>query len=159
MEFLSNPPMNAHNKSIITPAIAAAAQPSSAKQHRILIVDDEEAIAAMLGESISLLGHEPKIFTSPIDALNTIAKEDFDLILTDMHMPKMNGIQMYQKVIECKPYLSQKFIFLTGDVVGQETVSFLSNTGVKHLSKPFKLAKLEEVINQLFGEQGKPPIC
>jgi DNA-binding NtrC family response regulator len=130
-------------------------QSSEAKPHRILIVDDEEAIAAMLGESVSLLGHEPKIFTSPINALTALAKEDFDVVLTDMHMPKMNGIQLYEKVIENKPKLASKFIFLTGDTVSEEMVSLLEKSDVKSLPKPFKLAKLEETINQVLGEQGK----
>ena len=112
----------------------------------ILVLDDEEAIAELLGEMLGLLGHSATLSKSALEALELIEKREFDLIISDFRMPRMNGQEFYQHATEKKPSLARRIIFLTGDVVNEETQAFLRSTGNPNLTKPFQLARVEQTI-------------
>jgi CheY-like chemotaxis protein len=63
----------------------------------------------------------------------------------------MNGEQFYHALAKINPDLAQRVIFLTGDVVNEETRKFLASTGNPHLDKPFQLTRLEAVIADLLA--------
>ena len=123
---------------------------------RILILDDEVAIAEMLGEMLDLLGYTAVKCNFPQQALDLIGKEHFDLVLSDFRMPNMNGQQFYNAAIAKVPALARKIIFLTGDVVSMETKQFLDSTGNPHVAKPFHLANVEKIISNALAE---PPLA
>jgi len=58
----------------------------------------------------------------------------------------MNGEEFYRQAIGKKPELARRVVFLTGDVVNEETEAFLRSTGNPHLAKPFQLARVEEAV-------------
>ena len=115
----------------------------------ILVLDDEQTIAELLGEMLGLLGYSTTLCHSALDALQLLAQRDFDLIISDFRMPKMNGQEFYRQAIQMKPELTRNILFLTGDVVSEETQSFLQSTGNPHLSKPFQLAQVERLVAQV----------
>ncbi len=123
------------------------------KAANILVVDDEQAIAELLCEMLNVIGHHPVLCLNPTEALEWIKKREFDLILSDFRMPVMNGEQFYHKVKESNPALAARMIFLTGDVVNDETQGFLQSTGNPHLGKPFQLAKVEEAVNEILSKK------
>jgi CheY-like chemotaxis protein len=94
----------------------------SGGSERILIVDDEEIIVEMLQAMLNRLGYKVTVFTSSIKALNGYEEnpEAFDLVITDMTMPKMTGIALARKLLEIKPELP--IILCTGysEIVGKE---------------------------------------
>jgi CheY-like chemotaxis protein len=116
---------------------------------KILVLDDEKSIAEMLCEMLNILGHEPTLCTASPQAVELIQSQEFDLVLSDYRMPIMNGQEFYNAVKASKPALAQRIIFLTGDVMNQETQSFLDSIGNPHLSKPFQLTHVEAVIARL----------
>ena len=119
---------------------------STPARARILILDDQETIADLLSEMIRLLGHEPISENDPQRALERLEEETFDVILTDYRMPDMNGQEFYNAAIAVRPEISERVIFLTGDLMNQETHQFLTGSGLPYVRKPFHLAKLEKAI-------------
>jgi signal transduction histidine kinase/ActR/RegA family two-component response regulator len=135
---------------VTLPPFAAAPKAAPAQ---ILILDDEESIAELLGEMLGLLGYSTTLSHSGPDALQLLEQRDFDLIISDFRMPKMNGQEFYQRAIQRKPALARRIIFLTGDVVSEDTQGFLQSTGNPHLSKPFQLARVEQTVAQVLESQ------
>ena len=123
---------------------------------RILVLDDERHIAELLSEMLRLLGHDPTTCLSPIQALEALESGPFDLILSDFRMPVMNGQEFYLRVREMDPKLASRIIFLTGDVLNEETHGFLKSSGNMHLAKPFQLPALEAVIHEVLAQAREP---
>jgi len=98
---------------------------------------------------LGLLGYSTTLCYSAPHALQLLAQRDFDLIISDFRMPKMNGQEFYRQAIQMKPELAPRIVFLTGDVVSEDTQAFLRSTGNPHLSKPFQLARVEQIVAQV----------
>lgn len=130
------------------PATATAPEPATAPA-RILVLDDDPTIAELLGEMIGLLGYSPTLCNSGPDALEMIGRREFDVIISDFRMPKMNGQEFYYEAVRRRPALAPRIVFLTGDVVNDETQAFLKSTGNPHLSKPFQLARVEQTLAEV----------
>jgi signal transduction histidine kinase/ActR/RegA family two-component response regulator len=142
------------------PSASAPLAPGPTMRSRpaqILILDDEKAIAEMLAEMLSLLGHTPTLCHSAPDALELIQKHDFDLVLSDVRMPVMDGQRFYQELRRRHPATAERVVFLTGDTVNREVRSFLDSTGNRHLCKPFRLSAVEDVIDQTL-RRGRAPV-
>jgi CheY-like chemotaxis protein len=76
----------------------------------------------------------------------------YDLILSDVRMPDLDGPALYREVERRHPNLLQRFIFLTGDIMSPETSQFLAQTAVPCLSKPFTLEMVREVVQRVLTE-------
>jgi len=125
----------------------------TAENVSILILDDERAIAELLGEMLGLLGYHAELCHSGQQALDVLAQEDFDVVLSDFRMPMMDGQEFYKRAIKIKPGMARRFVFLTGDVVSEDTRDFLSSTGNPHIAKPFQLNRVEEAVIKVLREQ------
>jgi PAS domain S-box-containing protein len=121
------------------------------RAEKILVVDDEKAIVEMLGEMLGLLGYTPSLCHSASEGLRRIGETKFDLVLSDLRMPEIDGPQFYRRAVEIDARLARRFIFLTGDTVNEDTKSFLRTSGQPFLAKPFRLASIEEVTRQILG--------
>jgi two-component system NtrC family sensor kinase len=131
-----------------SPVKTAPAAPASA---RVLVLDDEKLIAELLSEMLGVLGHEPVVCLSPLAALEMLQTRRFDLVISDFRMPGMNGAEFHQTLANMNPALARRVIFLTGDVVNEETQRYLASTGNPHLEKPFQLGRLEAVVAQVLS--------
>jgi CheY-like chemotaxis protein len=118
---------------------------------RVLILDDEPSILALLAELLDLLGYSCATCQSPADALRTLRSESFDVVLSDFRMPQMNGEQFYAAAISARPELKEKIIFLTGDTLSDDTQIFLKRTGARHLNKPFDLESVQQTISEVIS--------
>jgi CheY-like chemotaxis protein len=101
-----------------------------------LIVDDEAELAEMLSDVLRRAGHQTTIAASGNEALSQLAARDYDVILSDVHMPNLNGLDLYRHVQQAHPHLHHRIIFMTGDTLGATVRHFLQETGVPHLEKP-----------------------
>jgi PAS domain S-box-containing protein len=131
-------------------------EPTTQAAADILVLDDEKALAEMLGEMLSLLGHRPTLCNAAADALKLLESQSFNLILSDIRMPQIDGQQFYRLATERDPELAKRFIFLTGDVVNEETQSFLKSVGNPYIPKPFHLAAVEETVDEMLARQTAP---
>jgi CheY-like chemotaxis protein len=125
------------------------------KPVRVLIIDDEACISDLLAEMLRLLGYAPTQSFSPSVALRELEAGDFDVILSDFRMPQMNGDELYRKAIARRPELRERFVFLTGDTMSEDTQIFLSEQARPHLNKPFELETMIQVISQVLAEQNR----
>lgn len=137
------------------PKSAAAPRQEKSKNSRILILDDQETVGELLAEMIRLIGHEPVLITDPQRALEHIEDEQFDAILSDYRMPEMNGQQFFRAAVAIRPETEQRIIFLSGDLMNEETNEFLTTSGLPYIRKPFHLAKVEKALADIL-KAGKP---
>ncbi len=126
------------------------------RKAEILVLDDDAALASMLGEMLEMLGHHPTCCLDPVQALGLLEQRGFDLILSDFHMPGMEGSEFYRRLQSARPDLARRVVFLTGDMLSEETRFFLTSTGNPHLLKPFRFANVREVVNRAL-ESGSTP--
>ncbi|MBI4326297.1 MAG: response regulator [Chloroflexi bacterium] len=131
---------------------ASVAEIRSFRGAQILVLDDEPSLAELLGEMLTILGHSATVCNSALQALQLVQERPFDLVLSDFRMPVMNGREFYEAVVQNKPHLAKRIIFLTGDVVNEETQAFLTSVGNPHLCKPFQLSTIEKAVAQVLQE-------
>ncbi len=115
-------------------------------RHRILIVDDEPAIAELLGEVLD--HHEVHLAHSGTEALNKLSDSSFDLVLCDLMMPDLSGIQVMEALSDHAKPPSPRFVFLTGGAVTETAKRFLSETHHRVITKPFRPALVRQVISE-----------
>jgi two-component system, NtrC family, sensor kinase len=128
------------------------AQPKKTKsnaQKRILVLDDQDTIGELLAEMVRLIGHEAIVESDPQRALERVEEEKFAVVLSDYRMPGMNGQEFYRAAIAIRPEVENRIIFLTGDLMNEETHQFLTESGAPYLRKPFHLSKVEAAIGKI----------
>ena len=129
---------------------------------RILVVDDEPGIAEVLAEVFQLDGHMVEIVGDGEAALEKLGAERYDLILSDVRMPDLDGPALYREVERRHPDLLQRFIFLTGDVMSRKP-RIPGKIAVPCLSKPFTLESAVRHVSalphrdQMIGDRDRIP--
>ncbi len=117
---------------------------------RILIVDDDLKILDMLDRALRLDDHRVRTVESGADGLRALERGEFDLILSDVMMPGMTGLEFYQQVLEKNESLADRFIFLTGAALTEEHREFFRTSGRPVIQKPFRLDELRRAIRAAF---------
>jgi signal transduction histidine kinase/CheY-like chemotaxis protein len=121
----------------------------------ILVVDDEKTVAEVLTEALAMDGHRVDTATNGVAALERIAANGYDLIISDLKMPGMGGEEFYRQVRERDSGLAGRIIFSTGDVASLETQRFLDRTGNPYLQKPFEISVIRGLVLQVLeGDRG-----
>jgi DNA-binding response OmpR family regulator len=83
---------------------------STTKGKNILIVDDDEDLTSLYETFLKYDGYKVDAFIDPVDALSSFRKDLYDLVLLDLKMPKMNGVELSQELQNIDPDLSFRFI-------------------------------------------------
>jgi signal transduction histidine kinase len=141
---------------VFAAAAAAAKAPAPVMPRRVLIVDDEVALAEVVAEAVARDGHSTGIAVNGEMALEMLSREAFDLIISDTKMPTMDGETFYAEMVRVHPRLRERIIFLTGDVLSREKRDFLERTGAPYLSKPCDLDEVRRLVaSVLAGASGR----
>lgn len=133
--------------------VAEAASPLQvrARRGRILIVDDEPRFGASLARLLDS-EHSVTVLTSATEASSRIAAgEQYDLILCDLMMPEMSGIEFFEAVSRTAPAMAQRTVFLTGGAFTEKARTFLARTRNRHLEKPIDLTALGWLLVEAMG--------
>ena len=117
---------------------------------RILLAEDEEAMRAYLARALSNAGYRVETVDRGTDALPLLETEEFDLLLSDIVMPEMDGIELAQRCAEISP--RTKVMFITGFAAVALRAS-RELPAAKVLSKPFHLRDLVLEVERVFEEQ------
>jgi PAS domain S-box-containing protein len=133
------------------PAREAPAPHAGDAGKEILVVDDEEIIVELYLQLLQALGHKIDTASTGLEALKKIEVRDYDLVITDIKMPKMSGIQLYEKVASLKPSMRKRFIFITGDMNSLTSQQMSTVTDNPCLLKPVNIEKIESTIHQLLS--------
>ena len=121
---------------------------------RILVVDDEPAITQVLKRVLTGEGYEVEITDKAKAALGLIKGGKYALILLDIKLPDMSGIELYQHLDKTAMSLTQRIIFITGDVLGTDTMDFFSRTGASYVTKPFDMEQLKKEVKRKLTKRG-----
>jgi two-component system cell cycle response regulator CpdR len=114
---------------------------------RILLAEDDDTLRAHLAHALERAGYTVSAVDRGTAALPLLASERFDLLLSDIVMPEMDGIELAQRCTELSP--GTKVMFITGfAAVGLEISR--SAPGAKVLSKPFHLRDLVAEVDRMF---------
>jgi PAS domain S-box-containing protein len=126
------------------PAAAAGAAP--AQRRRVLVIDDEQALAAMIRRVLA----KDCAVTLAADAREALALLDrpdaYDVILCDLMMPDMTGMDLFAEVARRHPGLERRFIFMTGGAFTPRATEFLAQVANRRLEKPFETAVLKAAV-------------
>ncbi len=123
------------------------------RRHTVLVVDDEMHMRRILEDYLEGQGLKVVSVVNGSAALQCLAQEKVDLIITDVKMPRMDGREFYAAVQERHPELAERVIFLTGDFLNEETAAFIESTGNQGLAKPVSLAKLWAQVTQVLQRE------
>lgn len=154
IEVESQPGSGATFRVLIPAAVAGSAEPAPVEtpppvygRRRILAVDDEalllKAYRRMLSDH-----HDVTTALGGRDALRILEKDaGFDLVLCDLQMPEMSGMELHRIIQASHPALADRFVFVTGGAYSAEAKSFLEQA-VACINKPFRIEELLLVIEQ-----------
>ena len=115
---------------------------------RILLVDDDPLITELVIDMLCLEGYDVDTATNGIEALQKLERQRYDLIITDLHMPKLDGSGFYRELAQRKLHSLKRIIFLTGTTGGSEEHRFVQESGVPVLLKPFNVSELIELVRR-----------
>jgi DNA-binding response OmpR family regulator len=122
---------------------------------RILVVEDEPAISDVCRRVLISEGFEVDIAVNGMIAQDMIEEKQYDLCLIDMRTPSMNGKELYQWLEEKHPRLASRVILTSGDVMAEDTQSFLEQAARPFLPKPFAPGDLKAIVKETLRQMGK----
>jgi PAS domain S-box-containing protein len=114
----------------------------------VLIVEDEQALAAAVAEALTDAGLKVEHASDGEEALARIKENTYDLLICDLKMPRVDGMTLYRAIAAAEPELARRVIFVTGDVAGTDAERFLEESGCRWLAKPFRLADLLRAVRE-----------
>lgn len=109
---------------------------------RALVIEDEPALGAAVAEALGDAGFVVERAGDGEEGLWRVTQGTYDLIICDLKMPRIDGMQFYRAMAAATPALSRRVIFVTGAVAGTDAERFLEETGCRWLAKPFRLGEL-----------------
>jgi DNA-binding NtrC family response regulator len=116
----------------------------------ILIVDDNPEQCEILAELTRQIGHVPYTATDGEMALQVFADRSIDLVITDIKMPKMDGMGLLEQLHERDPNI--RVIIVTGYPSAETILQTLENDGYTYLVKPVKLDSMAALIDKAFSD-------
>jgi C4-dicarboxylate-specific signal transduction histidine kinase/CheY-like chemotaxis protein len=122
------------------------AAPTPAHKGRILVVDDETDIADTCGDILAMDGHRCDFAMNGRAALERVAQGCYDLILSDLRMPQLDGPGFYRELSRSHPQMAERIIFLTGDTLSPAIQTFLAESKRPYIEKPLDPKQLREAV-------------
>jgi PAS domain S-box-containing protein len=132
-------------------AAAPVAEIPAARRGKILVVDDEEIVLRAVKRSLAR-EHDVEVVLAGAQALALCASgQRFDVILCDLMMPVMTGMDLYRELSTLVPQQARRMIFLTGGAFTPDGRTFLSEPPKENIEKPFDSANLRAVVRRYLG--------
>ena len=138
------------------PARTTAPLPVRPTRLRVLLVDDEPQVVEVLSR---LLGRDHEVVTATCgrSALAQVAEGGwFDAIVSDIMMPNMTGLELFDELVSVAPAQAKQMIFLSGGVFTPETRTRLDRLGTVQLEKPISINELRNVVMRVAGSGSRP---
>lgn len=113
----------------------------------MLVVDDEPLLVGMVARVLGR-DHDVSVLGSAREALRrVIAGERYDLLLCDLSMPDMNGVELYEELRRAVPEQAEAMVFMTGGAYRDDLEAFFERVPNPRLEKPFSNAELLALVN------------
>ncbi len=117
----------------------------------VLLVDDDKQLASALQWILADENFLVDVAFDGEEALTKVAAHDYDVVICDLKMPRLQGDALYLKARELRPSLGDRFIFITGYATDPVIRHFLIEQEVKFLVKPFPIGGLINCVRELLG--------
>lgn len=119
----------------------------------VLLIEDEPAVMSYVRAVLERSGYAVVCCESGADGLRHLAVGDFLGIVSDMRTPGgVNGADVYDWVVNNRPELASRLVFITGDVANEDTAETLRRTGTPCVEKPFRVQQFISVVEQTMGK-------
>lgn len=122
---------------------------------RVLLLEDSEDLKSLIKRFLESNSYSVEAVSHGAEGLRSIQKEEFDIIICDMQMPRLSGDRFYFAVKKAMPHLCQRFIFITGYTCSTKINDFIKQVNGTMITKPFLLDELFDAVTLI---QGKTPI-
>jgi DNA-binding NtrC family response regulator len=116
------------------------------KRYEILIVDDEPIVGERLSATLRKDGHAVEAHTDPVEALRAVKSKTFDIVICDIRMGEIDGLQVMERVLSNTP--GTKFIMITGYATLELARESLTKGAFDFIAKPFKLGEIRKTIDK-----------
>ena len=127
----------------------------SEQAHKILIVDDEQNMRVALFEALSRNGHEVAVAENGGMALDMIARQPPELVITDIKMPGMDGLELLRQIKALRPELP--VVIMTGFATVDTAVEAMKQGAFDYLLKPFPVEVIEETVARVLASERRLP--
>jgi CheY-like chemotaxis protein len=119
--------------------------------NRVLVVEDDYQLAELLSEVLTYENCTADIAANGMEALDMLRGADYEAVICDLMMPRVDGESFYNEAIKQYPYLAEKFVFITGNPARRAGLAdFIYRTGNTVLEKPFEMEQLRTALKELF---------
>ena len=119
---------------------------------KILVVDDERNLRIVVQKEMQRQGHEVEIATNGEEAWTLLCEQDFDVMLSDIDMPRLNGIELLRRLRE-KCQNPPEVIMLTGQATVESAIEAMKLGAYDYLTKPYRITELSALVNQAAEKQ------
>jgi len=136
-------------RGVVTAPVAVIRAPTaSTRRRRILVIDDEIEVGLSVKR---ILGkqHDVEVVTGGHAALAAIAARGFDVVLCDLMMPEMSGMELYEQLRATRPELIARVAFMSGGTFSPDGREFLSRVTNPQLDKPFDADRLRALLERM----------
>ena len=118
--------------------------------HRVLVVDDDHDLAVLLSEVLTYENCEVDIAANGMEAMDCLRTGDYEAVLCDLMMPRVDGEALYKDVAHDYPHLTDRFLFVTGQASQKAGFSdFVARTGNQVIEKPFDIQQLRTAVREM----------
>lgn len=117
------------------------------RSKKILVVDDDELIRECCIELLTNSGYTVDTASNGMEAIERLGASAYDLVISDVNMPLLDGIGLFLSVLREFPYLKDRFFFMTGDVAEGAEGPVLRGLGRKVIAKPFRVKELLSTVD------------
>ena len=125
----------------------------TARRLPLLVIEDEPAVMTLLQMALERSGYAIVPAPSGVEGLRLLAAGEYLGIITDMRMPGgVTGADVHAWIVAHRPQLADRILFITGDLVNDETVRLLQRTGAPFVEKPFRVQQLLSSVEKTFGK-------
>jgi CheY-like chemotaxis protein len=119
---------------------------------RVMVVDDEPLVCELI-KTLLEEGYHVEVFTSSREALGQLlAGEHFDLVLCDLMMPELTGMDVHAELKRVDPAQAERMVFMTGGTFTERAHRFIDGVGAPTLTKPFRREQLHETLARRLAE-------
>ena len=123
------------------------------KSMPVLLIEDEPAVMSYVKAVLERSGYAVVCSESGVDGVALLTNGEFMGVVSDMRTPGgMNGADVHDWIVQHRPELAVRLVFITGDIAHEDTAATLQRTGAPCVEKPFRARQFLSVIEKTMGK-------
>lgn len=121
----------------------------------VLVVDDEPLVAQLFADLLARDGHAVDTAPNGRVALRKMAEHDYDVILSDIRMPELDGPGLWEALAQQRPELLPRVVFVSGESLSPAAQAFFQRTKAPFLQKPLEVARLRRLAGEMVAARAR----